>query len=83
MKTVFTEVEGIMMKTVFVEVRTQKGEICLVNTDQIKMVLSDVEHDTWRIRLTDGTLLEGFNTDQKDKLFELFDVVKLYNEEKK
>ena len=83
MKTVFTEVEGIMMKTIFVEVRTQNGEICLVNTDQIKMVLSDVEHDTWRIRLTDGTLLEGFNTDQKDKLFELFDVVKLYNEEKK
>ena len=61
---------GIKLKTTFFEIKTRDGEKCLVNTTHIKLIISDHANDTCSIRLTDGTMMEGFSTDQKDKLLE-------------
>lgn len=66
---------GVKMKTIFVDV-ISKGKPILINTDQIVAIVPS-EQDSFWVWLADGRNPVEITKEQKDRLFELIEIVKL------
>lgn len=66
---------GVKMKSIFVDV-ISKGKPILINTDQIVAIVPS-EQDSFWVWLADGRNPVEITKEQKDRLFELIEIVKL------